>query len=436
MACDISMDEPLVVAPAHHGYIPRNAIDHMNPFFFKAHHHHSHQKHSHSYYPQTTPEATPSTPIPSVDCLQNPVPRRRLSTHQIDHRLSTISNSSTSYSTPPATPPLLTLSSTATKTVAATAAAAVASTGSSSSPVAWCTARARIPTPDGSEYFLHMYENRMDKKEHLAFVFGDSIRSRSLDKIQPGETELDRVKRGAYTGRLRGTVSEELEQNRGASTTTTTTLDSTPSTVSGATSTTFTVPLTANLPLATKAPLVRIHSECFTGEIGHSARCDCGEQLDEAIRLMKTEGAGVVVYLRQEGRGIGLAEKLKAYNLQDLGYDTVMANLLLNHGADERTYEVAQGIMQDLGLTQIRLLTNNPDKIEQIEKDSQIKVVERVPMMPKSWEAIEQGLEAELEVREGAVENKIVRGKELDKYLKVKVERMRHLIPIPTAMSS
>lgn len=114
----------------------------------------------------------------------------------------------------------------------------------------------------------------------------------------------------------------------------------------------------------------------------------------------------------------------------------MMANLLLNHGADERTYEVAQGILQDLGLTQIRLLTNNPDKIEQIEKDSQIKVVERVPMMPKSWEAIEQGLEAELEVREGAVENKIVRGKELDKYLKVKVERMRHLIPIPTAMSS
>ncbi|KAF9314871.1 GTP cyclohydrolase II [Podila horticola] len=431
MACDISMDEPLVVASAHHGYIPRNAIDHINPFFFKAHHHHSHQRHSHSYYSQTTPEATPSAPIPSVDCLQNPVPRRRLSTHQIDHRLSTISNASTSYSTPPATPPLSTLSPSAAKTVAA----ATPATGSAASPVAWCTARARIPTPDGSEYFLHMYENRMDKKEHLAFVFGESIRSQSLDKVQPGETELDRVKRGAYTGRLRGTVSEELEKNRRASSTTTSTLEITPSTVSGTTSTTFTVPVT-NMPLATKAPLVRIHSECFTGEIGHSARCDCGEQLDEAIRLMKAEGAGVVVYLRQEGRGIGLAEKLKAYNLQDLGYDTVMANLLLNHGADERTYEVAQGILQDLGLTQIRLLTNNPDKIEQIEKDSQIKVVERVPMMPKSWEAIEQGLEAELEVREGAVENKIVRGKELDKYLKVKVERMRHLIPIPTAMSS
>ncbi|KAG0250312.1 GTP cyclohydrolase II, partial [Mortierella polycephala] len=134
------------------------------------------------------------------------------------------------------------------------------------------------------------------------------------------------------------------------------------------------------------------------------------------------------------GRGIGLGEKLKAYNLQDLGYDTVMANLLLNHGADERTYEVAQAILHDLGLGQIRLLTNNPDKIEQIEKESHIKVVKRVPMMPKSWEAIELGIEAELEVKEGAVENKIVRGKELDRYLKVKVERMRHLIPIPTSL--
>ena len=111
-----------------------------------------------------------------------------------------------------------------------------------------------------------------------------------------------------------------------------------------------------------------------------------------------------------------------------------MANLLLNHGADERTYEVAQAILQDLGLEKIRLLTNNPDKIEQVEKESAITVVERVPMMPKSWEAIQLGVEAGFEVKEGAVENKIVRGKELDKYLKVKVERMRHLIPIPTSL--
>lgn len=121
--------------------------------------------------------------------------------------------------------------------------------------------------------------------------------------------------------------------------------------------------------------------------------------------------------------------------MQDLGYDTVMANLMLNHGADERTYEVAQAILEDLSLDQVRLLTNNPDKIEQIEKDSQIKVIKRVPMMPKSWEAIVQGTEMEFEVKEGAIENKIVRGKELDKYLKVKVERMRHLITIPTSMS-
>lgn len=251
----------------------------------------------------------------------------------------------------------------------------------------------------------------------MAFVFGDAIRSQSLDKVQWNETEMDRVKRGAYTGRLRNTVSDDLQNG------------DIPVDMSYSTGSTETAPLT-DTP---QVPLVRIHSECFTGEIGHSARCDCGEQLDEAIRLMKAEGSGVVVYLRQEGRGIGLAEKLRAYNLQDLGYDTVMANLMLNHGADERTYEVAQSILEDLGLNQIRLLTNNPDKIEQIEKDSQIKVAERVPMMPKSWEAVELGMEAEFEVKEGAVENKIVKGKELDKYLKVKVERMRHLIPIPSS---
>ena len=112
-----------------------------------------------------------------------------------------------------------------------------------------------------------------------------------------------------------------------------------------------------------------------------------------------------------------------------------MANLLLNHGADERTYEVAQAILQDLGQTSVRLLTNNPDKIEQVESNnSGIKVVERVPMMPKSWEAIQSGKEEEFEVKEGAVENKVVKGKELDRYLKVKVERMRHLIPVPTSL--
>ncbi|KAF9984513.1 GTP cyclohydrolase II [Mortierella antarctica] len=392
-------------------YMPRNAIDHMNPFFYKSHHAHSHShshaRHHHHHHYHSTNTYNTDTPAENNHFLQTPVPRRPSVQIDADRALapspaeSTLSTASTavSYNTPPATPPL-----------------ATDAPNSIKEAIAWCTARARIPTPDGSEYFLHIYENTKDKKEHLAFVFGDAIRSQSLDKPQWNETEIDRVKRGAYSGRLRNTVSEDQQDfamNSGDYTT-------------GADIATAPSP---------SVPLVRIHSECFTGEIGHSARCDCGEQLDEAIRLMKAEGSGVVVYLRQEGRGIGLAEKLRAYNLQDLGYDTVMANLMLNHGADERTYDVAQAILEDLGLNQIRLLTNNPDKIEQVENDSEIKVVQRVPMMPKSWEAIEQGKEAELEVKEGAVENKIVRGKELDKYLKVKVERMRHLITIPSSMN-
>ncbi|CAO3572114.1 unnamed protein product [Mortierella alpina] len=456
MACDISMNEPAVVAPT---YLPRNVLDHMNPFFFKSHHHshsHSHscshasgtryphsqqhpvrqqpysQPHHHHHHHQPAGETIPphtqsntisplsppaDTPTPSVPTsdLQTPVPQRSAAVHVLNPL------SVASYNTPPATPPLVSISQLQQQTPAASPAShsAASAVGAETDPVAWCTARARIPTPDGSEYFLHIYENTRDKKEHLAFVFGDAIRSQSLDQVQPNETEMDRVKRGAYVGRLRGTVAAESEggQQQGA-------LEYSTGSVGPA-------PASSSL-----VPLARIHSECFTGEIGHSARCDCGEQLDEAIRLMKAEGSGVVVYLRQEGRGIGLGEKLKAYNLQDLGYDTVMANLLLNHGADERTYEVAQAILQDLGLNQIRLLTNNPDKIEQVEKNSQIRVVERVAMMPKSWEAIEQGLDMEIdfEVKEGAVENKIVRGKELDRYLKVKVERMRHLIPIPTSI--
>ncbi|KAG0003929.1 GTP cyclohydrolase II [Entomortierella chlamydospora] len=340
-----------------------------------------------------------------------------------------------SYNTPPATPPLTLLERQAAAAAAANANAASvveAKRKNKDDPLAWCTARARIPTPDGSEYFLHIYENKMDKKEHLAFVFGDAIRSQSLDRVQPNETEMDRIKRGAYTGRLQNTVDLPTQQQESLAAPTSSTVTTTETLAAMDVDQNTTSSMVTPAPVA--VPLVRIHSECFTGEIGHSARCDCGEQLDEAIHLMKAEGSGVVVYLRQEGRGIGLGEKLKAYNLQDLGYDTVMANLLLNHGADERTYEVAQAILEDLGLNQIRLLTNNPDKMEKIEKDSNIKVMDRVPMMPKSWEAIQQGTEAEFVVKEGAVENKIVKGKELDKYLKVKVERMRHLIPIPTSL--
>lgn len=125
--------------------------------------------------------------------------------------------------------------------------------------------------------------------------------------------------------------------------------------------------------------LVRIHSECFTGDVLGSRRCDCGEQLDRSLQLIARQGAGVLVYLRQEGRGIGLLQKLRAYNLQDQGYDTVDANLLLGHGADERNYSLAARILEDLGVESVLLMTNNPLKISALEAEG-IRVSTRVPL--------------------------------------------------------
>ncbi len=125
--------------------------------------------------------------------------------------------------------------------------------------------------------------------------------------------------------------------------------------------------------------LVRIHSECFTGDVLGSRRCDCGDQLHGAMKMIGETGQGVIVYLRQEGRGIGLLDKLRAYNLQDQGYDTVEANLLLGHQADEREYDIAAAILKDLGIRSIRLLTNNPDKVQSLVALG-VSVVERVPI--------------------------------------------------------
>lgn len=150
--------------------------------------------------------------------------------------------------------------------------------------------------------------------------------------------------------------------------------------------------------------LVRIHSECFTGDVLGSLRCDCGEQLEQALRLIAAEGAGVLLYLRQEGRGIGLYDKLRAYNLQDEGYDTVDANLLLGHQADARDYEEAALILRDLGVPSVRLLTNNPAKINSLRRHG-VQVSHRVPLqMPPN--------------RENAA------------YLATKVRRMRHLLDL------
>lgn len=150
--------------------------------------------------------------------------------------------------------------------------------------------------------------------------------------------------------------------------------------------------------------LVRLHSECLTGDVFGSKRCDCGEQLAEAMRMIGQAERGVLLYLRQEGRGIGLLKKLQAYNLQDQGLDTVEANLKLGHQADERNYRIAALILQDLGIRSVRLITNNPHKIEELTRYG-ICVSERIPIeVGHTFENLH--------------------------YLKTKAERMAHLLSL------
>jgi 3,4-dihydroxy 2-butanone 4-phosphate synthase/GTP cyclohydrolase II len=135
-------------------------------------------------------------------------------------------------------------------------------------------------------------------------------------------------------------------------------------------------------PTARPEPLVRLHSACFTGDLLASLRCDCGDQLQLAMQMIGQEGAGVLVYLPQEGRGIGLVEKIKAYNLQDQGMDTVEANIALGHQVDSRDYGVGIQVLKDLGLTKVRLLTNNPKKTDAfIYGGFDLEVVDQVPIL-------------------------------------------------------
>ncbi|KAJ9125409.1 hypothetical protein QFC22_000369 [Naganishia vaughanmartiniae] len=496
-----------------------------------------------------------------------------------------------------------------------------------------CQARTRVPTPHG-EIFLHLYTNNHDNKEHLAIVIDPlqldpdmadiseddeeenaldtpvkdvqstilrqqrrekrrvreilrqrrPLISQTLNEVwREGETEMERLVRGAYVGRLTGEGGTASKPQSFIS-------DS-PHIQEAA---------TAKSDIQDVPPLVRIHSECYTGETIGSMRCDCGEQLDEALRQICDEqvikfkhamagyelkhdlqarldqrpelrhlqsqtfgfegkadftqpgtpagdddemamsmeldsasnaaggiasstrsvspqsssrmddsasladatdpsvtdvqstdsppstkrrviegnraylpGRGVIVYLRQEGRGIGLLEKIRAYNLQDMGHDTVSANLMLGHGADERKYDIAADILRDLGLGRndsgIRLLTNNPEKVQGLSQEG-IIISERVGMVPRDWQqsarrrmgpqskkskvhgAIFGGpvesasgmSDSMLEQNEGDSEDDVyddwrrrrggatliggsaARGPELEKYLRTKIERMGH----------
>lgn len=155
------------------------------------------------------------------------------------------------------------------------------------------------------------------------------------------------------------------------------------------------------------APLVRMHSSCFTGDILGSLRCDCGDQLQMAMQMIVQDGCGALVYLPQEGRGIGLSAKLKAYQLQDQGLDTVEANHRLGFKADLRDYMIGLQILKDLGLREIRILTNNPKKTEAFESWVDLKIVEQVPIIAAPHE-------------------------HRSRYMDTKRLKMGHLLPPPT----
>jgi GTP cyclohydrolase II len=125
---------------------------------------------------------------------------------------------------------------------------------------------------------------------------------------------------------------------------------------------------------------VRLHSECLTGDVMGSQRCDCGEQLEAALQMIEDEGKGLILYMRQEGRGIGLINKIKAYQLQDFGLDTVEANLALGFEPDERDYAIAAHMLKSLHVKSIRLITNNPKKLESLERHN-VAIVGRIPLV-------------------------------------------------------
>ncbi|KAG1755464.1 GTP cyclohydrolase II-domain-containing protein [Suillus lakei] len=285
-----------------------------------------------------------------------------------------------------------------------------------------CMARTRIPTPHGP-VFLHLYHNNRDNKEHLAIVVDSAqysddssvlappIRSRSLDAVwSDDETDMDRIIRGAYVGKLSATSQHPSR------------------------------------PLSHQPSTCNLHS---VPPCSYSFRVFTGETLDEAIHLISQpislpdNASPNSRTIPGRGRPWNRSlSKIRAYNLQDLGHDTVTANLMLGHQADERGYEIAAAILRDLRLGSevgegVRLLTNNPDKVQALEKEG-LRVVERVPMVPRSWRdrshsqagAGDAELDAGKAVGVTMIGGEAVRGEDLDKYLRTKILRMGHMLPL------
>lgn len=302
-----------------------------------------------------------------------------------------------------------------------------------------CEVRCRIPTKDKGEFYVHLYTNNLNNKKHLAIVAGPYIYSKSLNEIRENDTDEKRMIRGAT---IKPNIILPLK-----------TIDN--KDILNLKADNENIYINNNKPeLENKIPLVRIHSECFTSETIFSCRCDCAEQLDRSMKQIQDYGNGVVVYLRQEGRNIGLLNKMMAYNLQDHGYDTVEANIKLNQPVDGRNYTIAARILEDLQINNIRLLTNNPDKIEQLTSLG-VNVVERIPMIPSIWENINKhsdrcnnhphyissdsnsncsnDLEEDMNnlLNEPEIETEHGKLTELEKYLQTKVESMHHDIPLP-----
>ncbi|XJO75035.1 hypothetical protein BDV3_005772 [Batrachochytrium dendrobatidis] len=244
-------------------------------------------------------------------------------------------------------------------------------------PKVECQASARIPSYHGpGTHRLHIYSNTHDSKEHMALVFGSSIISASLNKWLDSDTRESRMMRGANPELKR--VESELNDD-------------------------------AVSPL-----------------------------LQEAMRMMSNAGSGVILYLIQEGRGIGLKNKLMAYNLIDMGHDTLSANVALGHLPDERSYAIASAMLADLGVFSIRLLTNNPHKVHELEMDG-ISIVERIPMIPTSWqqrhEAHANGSDFDQDELNHQPNSIKMGMQDRDDYLVAKVKRMGHILDIPISLT-